>query len=99
MHEAAGPAGGFGDVASAGQMQGADCEVAQAGHDAGSGAGADGGVVLAVDGVAQPVQRLDAPVVADQGGEAVRGRLVSADRLVTPSAATAEVGVPSGSVT
>ena len=31
---------------------GADREVAQGGHDAGSGSGSDGGVVLAVDGVA-----------------------------------------------
>ena len=36
VHDAAGLATGFGDVASAGEMVGADCEVAQAGHDAGS---------------------------------------------------------------
>jgi len=36
VHDAAGLAAGFGDVASAGEMVGADCEVAQAGHDAGS---------------------------------------------------------------
>jgi len=36
VHGAAGLAAGFGDVASAGEMVGADREVAQAGHDAGS---------------------------------------------------------------
>jgi hypothetical protein len=36
VHDAAGLATGFGDVTSAGEMVGADCEVAQAGHDAGS---------------------------------------------------------------
>jgi len=43
------------------------------GHDAGSGSGVGGGVVLVVDGVAQPVQRFDAPVLADQGGQQVGG--------------------------
>ena len=38
--------------AAAGQVQGADGEVAQGGHHAGSGSGAGAGVVLAVDGVA-----------------------------------------------
>ena len=88
-HVAAGPAGGLGDVAAAGQVQRADREVAQAGHDAGAGAGAGAGVVFAVDGVAQPVQRLHAPVVADQPRDVGRGGL-AACRLVTPSAATAE---------
>jgi hypothetical protein len=32
-----------------------------------------GGVVLAVDGVAQPVQRLDAPVLADEAGDLFGG--------------------------
>src|SRR3954447_19088620 len=36
VHDAAGLATGFGDVTSAGEMVGADCEVAEAGHDAGS---------------------------------------------------------------
>ena len=36
VYDATGLAVGFGDVASAGEMVGADCEVAQAGHDAGS---------------------------------------------------------------
>ena len=36
VHDAAGLATGFGDVTSAGEMVGADCEVAKAGHDAGS---------------------------------------------------------------
>ena len=34
------------------QVQGADGEVAQGGHDAGARAGPGGGVVLVVDGVA-----------------------------------------------
>ena len=72
MHDAAGPAGGFGDVATAGQMQGADSEVAEAGHDPGPGAGADSGVIFAVDGVAQPVQRLDAPMIFDEPGQVGR---------------------------
>lgn len=33
----------------------------------------DGGVVFAVEGVAEPVQRFDAPVLAGEGGEAFRG--------------------------
>ncbi len=32
-----------------------------------------GGVVFVVDGVAQPVQRLDAPVVADEAGDLFGG--------------------------
>ena len=36
VHDAAGLATGFGDVTSAGEVVGTDCEVAQAGHDAGS---------------------------------------------------------------
>ena len=36
VHDAAGLATGFGDVTSAGEMVGADREVAQTGHDAGS---------------------------------------------------------------
>ena len=46
---------------------------AQRGHHPGSGSGVDGGVVLTVDGVAQPVQRLDAPVLADEGGHLFGG--------------------------
>ena len=34
VHDAAGLAAGFGDVTSAGEVVGADGEVAQAGHDA-----------------------------------------------------------------
>jgi hypothetical protein len=52
VRDAAGPAGGFGDVAAFGQVQGADGEVAESGHHAWSGSGAGAGVVLAVDGVA-----------------------------------------------
>ena len=73
MHVAARPAGGLGDVTAAGEMECADSTVAQAGHDAGAGAGVGAGVVFAVDGVAQPVQRLHAPVVADQPGDIGRG--------------------------
>lgn len=77
MHGAGGPAGGFGDVAAAGQVQGADGEVAHAGHNPGSGVGAGSGVVFAVDGVAQPVQRFDAPMVADEcGGSGLVGAQV-----------------------
>jgi WD40 repeat protein len=36
VHGAGGPAGGFGDVASAEWVQGADGEVAQGGHDTGA---------------------------------------------------------------
>jgi uncharacterized protein len=38
---AAGPAGGFGDVGAPGEAEGADGEVAEGGHDSGSGPGAD----------------------------------------------------------
>src|SRR6185436_11651659 len=69
------PPGGLGDVTAAGQVQRADSEVAQAGHDARAGAGVGEGVVFAVDGVAQPVQRLHAPVVADQPRDIGRGSL------------------------
>jgi hypothetical protein len=37
--------------------------------DTGAGAGAGGGVVLAVEGVAELVQRLDAPVLTDEGSD------------------------------
>ena len=56
-HVAAGPAGGFGDIAAAGQVQGADGEVAQASHDAGARAGAGAGVVFAVASEARTTAR------------------------------------------
>jgi hypothetical protein len=54
---------GGGDVASAVEAQDRDGEVAQAGHGPGGGVGADLGGVLGVGGVADVVQRLDAPSV------------------------------------
>lgn len=52
------------------QAQGADSQVAQAGHHAGSGAGRGLGFVLVVGDVAHPVQSiLDAPVPADVSGQ------------------------------
>src|SRR5258708_38789236 len=58
VHVAAGPAGGFGRVVPSGQVQGADGEVSEGGHGPRPGAGADGGVVFAVEGVADVVQGL-----------------------------------------
>jgi hypothetical protein len=55
-----------------GQVQGSDGEVAEGGHGPWAGAGADGGVVVAVEGVAEPVQGLDGPLAADQGGDGLR---------------------------
>src|SRR5258707_8730503 len=49
VHVAAGPAGGFGRVVPSGQVQGADGEVSEGGHGPRPGAGADGGVVFAVE--------------------------------------------------
>lgn len=69
MRGARDPVGGYGDVVAPGQMQGADGEVTRACHDTGSGSGAGAGVVLAIDGVANPVQRLGAPMLAYQLGE------------------------------
>lgn len=61
--------GGGGDVGPTDQTGQADGQVPEAGHDARGGAGADLRGVLAVGGVADVVQRLDAPVAADQRGE------------------------------
>ena len=44
-------------------------EVAQGGQDTGTGAGAGGGMVLAPEGVADPVQDLHGPVALDVLGE------------------------------
>ena len=49
------------------------------------GAGADGEIVFAVEGVAEPVQGLDRLVAADEAGDG-RGLARVASRLVTPSA-------------
>src|SRR6266511_176947 len=59
-----------GDVAVAAGVEDADGEVAQAGHGPGGVAGADLGGVLGEGGVADVVQRLDAPVAADPVGQA-----------------------------
>jgi hypothetical protein len=48
--------------------------------------------------VAEPVEGLDRPLAADQGGDGFGGARV-ASRLVTPSAATSEMDVPSRAVT
>jgi len=61
---------GGGDVAVAHGGQDADGEVAQAGHDSWGGAGAGLGGVLGEGGVADVVQRLDAPVALDSVGQA-----------------------------
>jgi len=59
------------------ESQGADGQVRQAGHDAGSGAGADLGSVFVVGDVADPVQPvLDVPVSADVSGELLGAGLV-----------------------
>src|SRR4029453_17104405 len=54
-----------GDVVVAAGVQDADGQVAQAGHGPGGGAGADLGGVLGKGGIAEVVQRLDAPVTSD----------------------------------
>ena len=55
-----------GDVVAAVEAQDADGEVAQAGHGPWGGAGADLAGVLGEGGVADVVQRLDAPVTRIQ---------------------------------
>ena len=64
-----------GDVAVTVPPQDADGEIAQAGHGAGGGAGPDLGGVLGEGGVAEVVQRLDAPVAPDPVGQAGRAGL------------------------
>src|SRR4029450_3609484 len=64
-----------GDVAVTVGAQDADGEIAQAGHGAGGGAGSDLGGVLGEGGVAEVVQRLDAPVASNPVGEAGRAGL------------------------
>ena len=91
------PAGGFGGVVPPGQAQGSDGEVPEGGHGSWPGAGADGGVAFAVEGVA-PVQGLDRPLAA--GREAMAWGLARvASRLVTPGAAMPGSGVPCRAVT
>ena len=69
---AADVAAGGGDVGCAVEPVQADGEVAQGGHHGGTGAGADLGVVLGDDDVADPVQPiLDVPVPADRAVELV----------------------------
>ena len=63
------PSGGFGDVDASGQAECADCEVPQRSHDPGSGSGSDLGFVLLIQGVAQPVKRLDRPLFPDVAGQ------------------------------
>jgi len=58
VHAAGDPAGDLGDVATADEVDGADREVSQGGHDVRAVAGAGAGVSFAVDGVAQPVKRV-----------------------------------------
>jgi hypothetical protein len=53
---AADVAAGGGDVGCSGEPVEAEGEVAQGGHDGGAGPGADLGVVLGEDDVADPVQ-------------------------------------------
>jgi hypothetical protein len=61
-----------GDVVVTMPPEDGDGEVAQAGHGAGRGAGAELGGVLSEGGVADVVQRLDAPVPAHVVGQAGR---------------------------
>ena len=55
-----------------GVMERADCEVPEGGHGPRPGAGADGGAVFAVKGVADPVQGFDGPLAADEAGDGLR---------------------------
>src|SRR5258708_38223231 len=55
---------------TSGQVEGSDGEVAEGGHGPWPGAGADLGMVFAVEGVAHPVDLvLDGPVAADNAGD------------------------------
>ena len=78
---------GGGDVAVTVLPQDADGEVAQAGHGAGRGAGAELVGVLGEGDVADVVQRLDAPVAAHVVGQA-GGAGWAAVRLVTACTVT-----------
>jgi hypothetical protein len=73
---------GGGDVAVTVGAQDADGEVAQTGHGSWCGAGAELGGVLGEGGVADVVQRLDAPVAARPVGQRA-GLAWAAVRLVT----------------
>jgi hypothetical protein len=74
---AADVAAGGGDVGCAGESVQADGEIAQSAHYGGTGAGADLGMILGEDDVADPVQAvLDAPVPADRLGEVIGADLV-----------------------
>src|SRR5258708_33147308 len=68
VHGPAGPPGGFGDVGASGQAQGADGQVAHGCHDPRPGPGSYLGVILLVESVADPVQRLDCPLAAHMAG-------------------------------
>ncbi len=81
-----------------GQVEGSDGEVPERGHGPRPGAGADLGLIFTIEGVAQPVQGLDRPLPADEPGQTAGSARV-ASRLVTPSAATSDRGVPSRAVT
>src|SRR5881394_1905411 len=67
---------GLGDIGPAAEFQDCDGEVAQGGHDGGAVAGADLGAVFAVGDVADVMQGLDPPVVADPAGQFVGAGLV-----------------------
>ena len=69
VHGACGPSGGFGDVGAPGHAECADGEVSQRGHGPWPGAGPDLGLVFLVEGVADPVQGLDGPLLADVAGQ------------------------------
>ncbi len=64
------------DVLHSGRAEGSDGEVAPGGHRAGRVAGPQLGGVLGEGGVADMVQGLDLPVVADELGELGRGGLL-----------------------
>ena len=61
---------GAGDLGDAGEVEQADGEIPQRGHDLGAVPGVSGIGVFVVGGVTQPVHRLDAPLAA---GESSRG--------------------------
>jgi hypothetical protein len=60
-----------------GQAEQPDREVAQGGHDLGTGGGADAAGVFGEGDVADQVERFDLPVGAGQGTELLRAGVVS----------------------
>jgi hypothetical protein len=83
---------------ASGLVQGADGEVPEGSYRPGPGSGADGGFVLPVERVTD--QCRDSIAHWPRTREAmVSGSARVASRLVTPSAATSDSGLPSRAVT